>query len=162
MDAMPERYIERLIEISRKKHSCLQDMVLLTMAQSEAINEDGLEGLQKLIDDKQKKIEDINKIDEDFNVYFTRLKQQFKINSLSELKAPNIKGVKELQQLIKQIMDLLNEINAIEKQNSDKARKLLDNLGSQIKRINEGKRVSSAYSTDPSSRPPSYFIDKKK
>ena len=37
-----------------------------------------LDGLQKLIDDKQRMIEEINK-DEDFNVYFTRLKQKLEL-----------------------------------------------------------------------------------
>lgn len=162
MDGTPERYIERLTEISNKKYKSLQDMFLLTMAQSEAINEDGLEGLQKLLDDKQSKIEEINKADEDFNVYYTRLKQTMGINSLAEINTPGIKGVKELQQLIGQIMDLLKEISEIEKQNSDKAKNLLNGLGSKIKEISQGKKVSSAYNSSPAAIPPSYFIDKKK
>ncbi len=162
MDTNPEIYVERLIEASRKKYKCLQDMLLLTMAQSESINEDGLEGLQKLISDKQIKIDEINRIDEEFGVYFSRLKQKLGVSSLDEVVMPGLKGVDELKQTIKQIMELLSEIRENEQQNNEKARNLLNDLGSNIRKIREGRKLNSVYSQSSDLRPPSYFVDKKK
>jgi predicted transcriptional regulator len=162
MDITPEVYIERLIDISSKKDSCLNEILHLTIAQSEAIKEDGLEDLQKLIDDKQRKIEEINKADEDFNVYFTRLKQKLGIGRLDEINNPEIKGVKELQEIIARIMKLVGKISEIENQNINRANNLLNDFGSNIRRINEGKRVNNAYNNVSSINAPSYYIDKKK
>ncbi|HPD01285.1 MAG TPA: flagellar export chaperone FlgN [Acetivibrio sp.] len=162
MDITPEVYIERLIDISSKKDSCLNEILRLTMAQSEAIKEDGLEVLQKLIDDKQRKIEEINKADEDFNVYLTRLKQKLGISRLDEINNPGIKGVKELQEIISRIIKLVGKISEIENQNIERANNLLNDFGSNIKRINEGKRANNAYNNAYSLNAPSYYIDKKK
>lgn len=162
MNITPEGYIQRLTEISEKKINCLKDMALLTMAQTEAINEEGIEGLRKLIEEKQIKIDEISAADEEFNACFTEFKQKLGVNSLDEARSSGIKGVKELQELIGGIMDLLREISETERQNKDKANGLLDDLGSKIREIREGRRVSSAYSPVTSLRPPSYFIDKKK
>lgn len=158
---LPEKYIDRLLETSNKKYKLLQDMLVLTKAQSMTITEEGLEGLERVVDEKQAKIEDINKIDEEFNVYFQRLKHVLKIKSLDELQDPQTKGVKELKQVIGQIMGLLNEIYEIENQNNIKAKKLLDNFANEINKTNQGKKINSTYRADPI-RQPSYFIDKKK
>lgn len=162
MNNTPEGYIQRLTEISEKKINYLKDMVSLTKAQTESISEEGMDGLRKLINEKQTKIDEIDSADEEFNACFAAFKQKLGVKSLEEAGALGIKGVKELQELICRIMDLLTEISEIEKQNKEKANSLLDNLGAKIREIREGRRVSSAYSPVASLSPPSYFIDKKK
>lgn len=162
MDANAEVYVERLIEASREKYKCLQDMLLLTMAQYESINEDRLEGLQKLVSDKQIKIDEINKIDEEFGVYFSRLKQKLGVNGLDEVVMPELKGVDELKQIIKQIVELLSEIQENEQKNNEKARNLLNGLGENIRKIRDGRKLSSVYNSGADLRPPSYFVDKRK
>jgi len=52
-----------------QKHSFVDE------AQTEAISEEGMDGLQSLIDQKQSKIDEINGLDEEFNACFTALKQ---------------------------------------------------------------------------------------
>ena len=157
----PEEYIKRLMEVSEKKLGLLEDMLNITKAQAESINEDGLESLEKLVNEKQTKIDAIDKLDEEFDVYFRRLKSELKVKSLDELSGLNIKGVKELQQTVGRIMGLIGDISGIEKQNNDKAKSLLGKFGDEIKTINQGKKMNSAYMPGPV-KPPSYFIDKKK
>lgn len=142
MDNSPEFCIEKIIEASNKKYKCLQDLVLLTMAQTEAISEEGMDGLEKLINEKQIKIDEINKIDEDFGIYFNLLKQKLGINKLDEIDASQLKGAKELKQIIGQIMELLSEINKLEKQNYAKAKNLLDEFGMKLKQIREGVKIN--------------------
>lgn len=158
----PDKYVERLRELSGKKHVLLKDMLELTRAQSLTINEDGIENLQKLINDKQAIISKINMIDEEFEVYFTRLKQQLKVKNLDEVKEPGIAGIKELKQTIGQIMSTMQEIGRIEKENNDKVKKLMDAFTEEIKKLNLGKKINTAYNPGTLMKPPSYFVDQKK
>lgn len=162
MDASPELCVQRVIEASNKKYSCLQELILLTREQTEAISEESMDGLEKLIGKKQVKIDEINKVDQDFGVYVDLLKQKLGVSKLDEIKSPGLKGLKELKQITGQIMELLNEINALEKQNNEKAKSVLDDLGAKIRQIREGKKLNNVYNTGAGIIPPAYFVDKKK
>jgi len=81
MNGTPEGYIQRLVEISKKKMDCLKSILSLTRAQTEAISEEGMDGLQSLIDQKQSKIDEINGLDEEFNACFTALKQKLGVKA---------------------------------------------------------------------------------
>lgn len=155
-------YVRKMIELSAKKHSLLEDMLALTQAQSNTITEDGIENLHKLIAEKQAKIEDINKLDEEFGACFNKLKQELGIESLDEVKGADIPGIKDLQDVVGRIMELLKEISRIESENNENAKKLLDDLSSKIKMINQGKTANTAYGKLASMPPPSYFVDSKK
>lgn len=161
MDNTPETYVARLLEGTNKKLGLLQDMLVLTQQQEKVIDEDSLDELNRLIGSKQVLIDEINKLDEGFNVYFTRFKQVMKVERIDDVKGSNVKGIKELQDSIGQVMQLVGAISKIEADNSAKAKKLLEDIGGEIKKINQGKKVTSAYNPGPTQMP-SYFIDKKK
>lgn len=158
----PEDYVKRLIEISEKKHKLLQDLFVLTGEQAKNITEDGLEQLDKVIAAKQSIMGDIDKLDEEFNVYFLRLKQGLGIKSLSDLRVSAVNGMKELQDSVKNVMELIKQISELDAKNNEDAKKLLQHLGDEIKKINQGKKVNVAYKATPVIQPTSYFIDKKK
>jgi hypothetical protein len=159
---LPSEYVQRLIEASLKKYALIQELLVLTNKQAEKITEDSVSEFESLVDKKQVKMNEVDKLDEEFNVYFQRLKQTLKISSLDELTGADIKGIKELKEAVSNIMLVLNEINTIELQNNIKAKKLLNQFGAEIKKINQGKKANSIYNPVPIGKPPSYFIDKKK
>ena len=161
MDASHEKYMDRLTEILHKKQGFLQEIMDLTKSQTAAIDEESLEKLQKLIEDKQAKIDLIDKLDEEFNVYFQRLKSTLKINNLAELDAAGSPKAAQLKEATAGILKLIISIGDIEKVNSEKSQKLLKDMGNDIKKLNQGKKVNSAYTPAPF-KLPSYFIDKKK
>lgn len=154
-------YISSLVELLEKKKSHMQCILDLTQKQSAVIDQDSLEELQKLIDEKQIHIDTINKIDEDFEVYFRRLKSTLNIKTLNELELPGVSGAAALKDETAAIIELIKKISKLEETNSIKAKGLLENLGDEIKKLNQGKKISSAYNPSPLSNP-SYFIDKKK
>jgi len=156
-----EEYINKLVEASDKKYSLLKDILFITREQSQSINEDGIEALQKLVGEKQKKIDEIDKIDEVFNEYFQRLKQTLGIKSLDEAKGSEINGIGRLKDSIGAIMAVVKEISEIEKSNNKKAKEVLDSLANKIKQANLGKQLNNAYMPVPNMMP-SYYIDKKK
>jgi methyl-accepting chemotaxis protein len=157
-----DQYVQRLQEIINKKKRVLQDILNQTNEQAKTITEDGLDNLKKNIDEKKFKIDEALKVDDEFNVYFQRFKQELKIKNLDELENKNITGIKELQQSIKQIMEIMNEISSLEKLNSDHANVVLNNIGDRIKKLNQGKTTFAAYKPGSVFQLPSYFIDKKK
>lgn len=161
MNNSPEKYVEKLLENSQKKYKYLEDMLKLTEQLSAVMTEEGMDTLEKLIADRQAVIEKVDKLDEEFNVYFSRLKHELKVNSLDELKDTNIKGLRELKDVVAKIMDILKEMSQIDKKNNDEAKKLFDSLGTEIKKINQGKMVNTAY-YPKQVQTESYFIDKKK
>ncbi len=161
MDVSLEKYIERLTGIQRKKTGLLQEILHLTRAQTSVITEDGIDELNRLVDQKQLKIDDMTGLDEEFGVYFNRLKSSQKVSSLDELELSGVEGAKALKELTGEILKIIGEISEIEQINSLKSKTLLDKLGGEIRKINQGKKVNTAY-TPVQMKAPSYFIDKKK
>jgi hypothetical protein len=166
MVTTPEKYMERLVEILQKKKDILLNILDLTRKQTEEITEDGLDALNKLIDGKQKKIDEIDKLDEEFGVYFQRLKSTLGISRLDQLEASKLDAAaaekaKSLKSLTAEILDVIKSINKLEEINSRKSQELLGEFSKQIRSINQGKKANNAYKPTPYSAP-SYFVDKKK
>lgn len=162
----PEKYIERLNELLQKKMSKLQEILALTGKQTDAITEDGLDRLNKLIEEKQRKIDDIDQLDEEFETYYERLKSILGISRLDQLDAlkPEDRaaaGAKQLKGLTAEILEIMRSISEIEQVNQQKSKSLLGGFSNEIRRINQGKMANNAYRYGPASAP-SYFLDKKK
>jgi hypothetical protein len=156
-----EGYIGGLYKVSLEKCNLLKDILKLTEEQAEFIEEEEIESLEKLVAIKQAKIDEINKLDEEIEAYFLRLRETLNVKKLDELKGLNLPGARELQEAVAQIICLVEKISRLEKQNNEKAKNLLRKLRDSIKNINQSKKVNSAYMPEPL-KPPAYFIDKKK
>ncbi len=158
----PEEYIQRLTEISNKKYKLLLEMLSITRDQAASLNEEDVGKLEGHIDAKQARIGEIDRLDEQFNVYFLRLKQELKIGSLEELKASQVNGAREFRDVIGSVMAVIEEISALEKSNNDRGKGLLNQFGQEVKKASQTRKVNQAYNPAPTGQPPSYFIDKKK
>ncbi len=161
MDTSVEKYFYRMVEILDRKQLLLEDMLALTQAQTPVIMADTLDELERLIDEKQQKIEAIDKLDEEFSVYYERLKATANVKKLDDIDARAFPGAKLLKERTGEILELVNSISQIEKSNNEKSRKLHEQLGSEIKKINQGKRINNAYNPTPSNST-AFFVDKKK
>jgi len=157
----PGVYIERLQEISARKLKLIEEILNLTKAQSQLIAAEDLDRLESLVSEKQKLIDEISRLDGEFNEYFQGLKDELNIKNLDELKGISIPGVDKLQNIIGRIMETIKEICEIEKQNESGIRGLMNAVGDEIRKINQAKKANAAYMPKPISAP-SYFIDKKK
>jgi hypothetical protein len=150
MNTTPEKYIERLNELLLKKRALLLDILSLTQAQTEAIAEDSLNSLDDLINSKGLKIDAVNKLDEEFGIYCLKLKSALGISKLDQLDATVLggnasEGAKQLKGLTAGILDLIRSISEVEKGNSQKSNKLLEQFGNEIKKINQGRKANNAY-----------------
>jgi len=161
MDYKSNELMEKMTEILLKKQALLKEMLALTCAQTEAISQENLDELEKLIEEKQLKIDEIDKLDEKFSGYFDELKKLTGVRDLAELDVSGMPGVKELKEATEAVLSIVNEISRAEEVNSNKSRELLDKIGENIKKINQGKKVTNAYyPTLPNQ--PSFFVDNKK
>lgn len=166
MDMTPGKYMELLNNLLSEKKAVLLDILALTEAQSDAITEDGMDRLDGLNKGKQLKIDEIDKLDEEFEANCEKLKASLGISRLDQLDTAKlgddaIKDAKQLKSQTAEILDVIRNISEMEKDNSLKSKRLLDHFGSEIKKINQGKKANNAYKPEPYNVP-SYFLDKKK
>ena len=179
----PKEYLERLIENSTEKYIITTEILRITKAQNESMTEDEMDALEGFIDDKQILIDRMNKLDEDFEVYFKRIKSTMGIKSLEELTAAvlqkylvngktpltnmevvqSIENARKLKSTITDVIEMIKQIAALEEENKIKANALLESFAAEVRKANQGKHAKSAYTPGGGYvKPPSYFFDSKK
>jgi hypothetical protein len=154
--------IGKMTELLAGKKSLLAEMLELTREQTDAIEERSLDRLQKLIEEKQKKIDEIDRLDAEFTTHLEKLKTAAGVKNLGELDASRFPGAGELKRATDGVISLVEEISSVEKVNAAKSMELFEELGAQVKKINQAKKLSNAYNKPDAAGAPSYFIDKKK
>lgn len=161
MDTSVGKYFDRMTEILKKKELLLKDMLYLTESQTNAIQSEDLDLLKKYIDKKQQKIDAINKLDNEFEIYFERLKAASSVKKLEDLDVSEFPGAKGLKEATAGILAMAGRISETEKINSQKSTELKKKLGEQISKVKQTKKINNAYNP-VSPTVPSYYIDKKK
>lgn len=155
-------YIQKLTGISMQKLNSMNEILELTKKQENVITEDSLNNMQEIINQKQALIDSINKLDENFDVYYTRLKSVLGVTNLEHVPASQVPGVVELKKIINSIFHIMEQIQKLEKENKDKADELLNNLGQQIKKVNQNKLINNSYNGIYKQPQTSYYFDTKK
>lgn len=154
-------YVQRLNEILEKKRGLLAEILSYTCLQKEAISQQNHNELEVLISRKQARIEGVDKLDEQFSVYSSRLKSALSIASLEDLPRFDLPGTRELKSQVSQIMATLKEIQIVEQDNNGKVQTELTDLKGKIQQANSFNKVNNAYSA-PKGALPAYYFDKKK
>lgn len=164
MSEAGDKYFNRLIEISLQKRDVLAEFKKMTEAQQSGIEKDDIDSVEKLVQLKQVKIDDIKKLDEQFEVYFKRMKFELKIKNLEEVSEMHVTRElkKKLREITVNIMDLTNIITSLEKENSNLIKNMMSDLQGEIIKLNQGKKISNIYSSTIVTSQSAYFIDKKK
>ena len=87
-------------------------------------------------------------MDEEFSVYFERLKVTAGVNKLEDIDAKAFPGSKRLKEKTGEILKLVESISQIEKAIT-KSKKLHEELSSEIKKINQGKGLTTPITPRP-------------
>ena len=156
-----EDYIQRLIDISSKKLALLDEILLFTKSQNEVIKEQRFDEMSRLLEECQKRMDAVDKLDEQFTVYSTRLKELLSLNSFEELPQHNLPGTAELKKVVDSIMQCIKKIKELDDENTALVKAERTATREQIKNANEYKRVTGAYYPNQNSNQ-SVFFDKKK
>jgi hypothetical protein len=164
MSEAGDKYFNRLIEVSTLKQNILVEIEELTQKQSDSIHDDDIDSLEKLVQQKQIKIDEMIKLDEQFEVYFMRMKFELKIKSLDEVTDNHVSVdlIKSLKELTSRILDLSKTIAEMERDNSAQLKNVMSVLQGEIVKLNQGRKINNIYSSSTVASKASYFIDKKK
>lgn len=157
-------YINKMYDSCKKKCDLLSQMLELTQNQTEVIKSEDTDELLAIIDAKQKKIDEINTLDEIFNAELQKLKGLLKVESLDEVSREKLIVdsifLNRLKDVIKDIVLLSEKIAEVEKVNNESANAVYKELSEKIKDINKGKKLKSAYTGNNDTS--AVYFDKKK
>lgn len=159
---LPEQYIQKLIEISDKKLNIIKEILELTKIQSEIIDENSADKINRLIDLKQQQIDLIGELDQAFEVYYGRLKSVLGVQSIDEIDMAQFTEATQLKRIVTEISNTISQIQKLEIENKNKVQDVLDKLASEIRKVKSHKMVNNGYNIAGKLDTPSYFIDKKK
>ena len=156
-----EEYIQRLTDISSKKVTLLDEILLFTKSQNEVIKGQRFDEMDQLLKERQKRMDAVDKLDEQFVVYSERLKEILSLSSLEELPKHDLPGTAELKRVVDSISQILRKTKEIDDENTALVKDEMKVTQGQIKNANNHKRVTGAYYPNQNSGQ-SYFFDKKK
>lgn len=159
-----EELVLELQGICSEKLNIMQQMLTLTKAQNTsllAIEDEKIDCLNQIIEEKQSLIEIVNQLDHDFLRNLDVLKKLLNIDSLEECTQEPVEGFKELKGIIEEIMNISEEMRQLDKENMQRATSNMDELKKQLKSIKVGQKATNSYNRKYMETP-SILIDKKR
>lgn len=158
---MSREYVTALRESLEKKLKVLEEIYRLCQLQADVLATEPMdyERFDCLVDDKDVCIEQLEKLDEGFELVYQRVEAELKSN-----KADYSDQIKKMQELISLITEKSTSIEALEKRNKQA---MSDTFNKERKDLSEGKRsvnVAMNYYKNMAGLhvPDSKFLDKKK
>ena len=156
-----QEIINYLLRLSDAKLTLLKKLLNISRDQERILSTDEAENLDQVLEKKQGVMDKIDLLDREFLDKYDILKKALGIGNLQELEGQNIPGLDKLQERIREIMEVLGEINIIDENNTKKIKENISKLQGNLKTIQTGKKVISGYGK-PLEETPSIFIDKKR
>lgn len=157
----PIECIRMLQDISQKKLSLLNEILLFARSQNEVIKGQRYEELDLLIKEKQKRMDAVDKLDEQFAAYSSSLKEKLSISSFEELPGFNIPGTQELKTVTESIYKKLQDIKELDDENIGLVKADMEDIREQLNNTSNNKRIQGAYYPTVNSVT-SYYFDEKK
>lgn len=153
--------INNIVKIAEAKKSKYRLLLINTNKQNEAIKNNNLDNIIKLIQDKQLLIEQVNKLDDEFIKLFNRIKQESDINDLAELNISKYPNLKRLKLIIEDIVKIGNKINIVENENNKILKQNITNFKRSFSALKKNSKKILAY-YGHSNYNKARYIDKKK
>ena len=141
--------IDKLENLLKQKEEYLNNILSITLKQSDAISNYHIDNLLEYFDDRQKYIDKINEIDRNYSRVYDEIVPLVDLDNLVVLK-DRAAAIKKL----------LNEIYDKDKKNNEQMENLVFKYKGEIKKINNAHRTYDAYKGQ-SVLNDGIFIDKK-
>ena len=154
--------IENLIKLLEEKKIYYSKINSITNSQEIAIKEGNHELLEKLVNDKQEAIDNLNSNDYKFLDNFNEIKNILNVDDISKVSSEKYPKLKRIKELVIEIKKLGNEIYKTDNMNKLELNKEMEELRGEIEEITSRKKVSSAYSNVYKQNESSYYFDRKK
>ncbi|MCL2164269.1 MAG: hypothetical protein FWH55_07735 [Oscillospiraceae bacterium] len=139
-----------LNHIMKKKLSLLYEIYTCTSQEYVYANEEGIEQLGNLIQEKQELILEIDYLDRRFLAEFEDVKKELGVSSLETLGEKGDESLAVLKLNTSEIMDILKKIDALDKKVHAKVAKLRSDLSQELTKIKKQRHVSEIYSSESS------------
>lgn len=159
-----QKYLTKLIEITRQKLSVLDEVLELCRAQQKMILEDRIDDLEASVEQKQSFIDRIKLLDEQYEVYFKRMKFELKIKAMEELAQKNLCRdlIADLKAYTGKVLDAVSSITEFERKNQSSIEQFMQEIKKDLNVISNNKKIGNAYMPSNTAGQSSYFIDSKK
>lgn len=158
---VPKEYVMKLKDISQRKLTLLNEILLFARSQNEVIKGKRFEEMDLLIKEKQQRIDAVDKLDEQFAEYSSRLKEMLSVKSLEELPRFGFPGAKELKEVIENIFQKLNDIKVTDDENISLVKEEMTDIRKRLNSTSNNKRIQGAYNSSVNSITSHYFDEKK-
>lgn len=144
---MSEKIMNEMNLILEEKLKLLNNIFKYTKRQEEVVTSDNVVDIETFIKLKQIEINKIDKLDIQFYNLYNELKQKEDILKLENLEVKKYPQAKKLKSLTTEIFNLLKQIQSIEQKNSVALKSTLENVKTELRNINAGKKMVSGYNT---------------
>jgi len=158
---MSEQYLMILVESLKKKLTVMDELIRLCKMQRDILSAEDIsfEEFDRCVDDKDICLEQLQKLDDGFELVYNRVEQELKDN-----KQKYAAQIKECQELISLIIDRSMEVQALEARNKQMVE---EHFKKEKRALGQGKRsveVAKSYYKSMSNAGvvPPQFMDKKK
>lgn len=156
---MIRKNIDKMIELSNSKKTCLGEILELTKKQKTLIENDNMEKIEELISSKDKLMKAIDILDIEFLSLYDEIKKTEDVDSLDELNLEKYKNIRQLQEAIGRINKLLKDISIIDKENTRIMKESLEGVKSSLRQVKEVKKAYKGYNYSSGG---SILLDEKK
>lgn len=153
--------VSNLHQLIDKKIELFMEIKRLTFVQKEDIEKNEADNIEGLVAQKQAVINRIDEIDKAFSQQFELLKKQLGLASLEDADIKRYPELGDLKEKVRRILTLAKEIMAVEQENKENINVIFNNLKTELRKINIGKKSLRAYEP-PVVNNDGIYIDKKK
>lgn len=160
MDQVNES-LKTMLKLTQQKKDHLNSILDITRKQCKVLSAHEAEQLLIYIEEKQKHIDIIDGLDEQFRELFQNIKGELENSDFKLLNPSGYAIYRQLRNIIEEVKYLIKAIYVLEQQNSSKLKEVMDELKIKIRNINRGKTGRKAYK-QPAPMADGVFIDERK
>jgi len=142
---MTHEKIDKLIDITREKNELLKKMLILTEKQKEEIDKDSYEALKISLDEKDRIMKEIDKLDKSFLEIFSEIKRENGIKDINQLDIRLYPNLTELKKAVEEVTSTLSAISLLDKDNTKAIREKLESTKKELTKIKVGKKAYKGY-----------------
>lgn len=139
--------IEELVNLNNNKRNYLKKLYEITKLQTIDISSNSLNSLLDHIKQKQDIMNEIDNIDKKFYTQFQDLKLHLGIKSLEDVDINEYPEIATLKFSVKEVMDLLGEIDKQDKNNISNVKTEMDKLKEDMRDLQTQTKVIKNYGT---------------
>ena len=135
-------YVVMLRESLQKKASILRDIIILNEEQKTILEDENAtpDEFESNVNSKDELVQQIVALDDGFEGIFKKVEREFTIN-----KEAYVDEIHRMQDLIREITDLSERVQAQERVNSNLAREKFSSIRAQVRKVRQGQKAVSNY-----------------